>query len=240
VRELQGGHWDARKSTPMRFLPTHRLADGQHRCRAVVETGIAIVVTVCLIPDTLGVDEGAGRTLVDHLQLSYGLDEDRATLASVVTKTLCHVPNAANRDYLDHFALHRVFITDCVEKPLAWLADKKPNVARVFKPALLASLRAQVIAEKQEAAEAVDQLLCDAVNDGETAPQGSPRRDLAKQISNALYDAFSKKKTKRSSIVDWVLAALMFERQQTVKNILTARVGSKKRSRPRRTTTIAA
>jgi hypothetical protein len=113
-------------------------------------------------------------------------------------------------------------------------------VARVFKPALLASLRAQVIAEKQEAAEAVDQLLCDAVNDGETAPQGSPRRDLAKQISNALYDAFSKKKTKRSSIVDWVLAALMFERQQTVKNILTARVGSKKRSRPRRTTTIAA
>jgi len=96
-REIEGGYWDPRKSTPMRFLPGARLADGQHRCRAVVETNIAIVLSICIVPDTVGVDEGAARTLVDHLQLSHNLDEARATLASVVTKALCHVVAAGNR-----------------------------------------------------------------------------------------------------------------------------------------------
>ena len=235
MREIQGGHWDQRKSPPLRFLPTLRMSDGQHRCLSVAKTGIAIVVSACIVPDTVGIDEGAQRTLVDHLQLSHGLDAERATLASVVTKALCHVANAGNRDYLEFYKQHEEFIGECVEKPIAWLEDQAPSVAVVFKPAVLATLRARAIAEKQEPAESVDQLLSDAINGGATAPEGSPRRALAKQFFDSMQEAFtSKKKTKQADILKWLRAALYFEREQTVKNIMTARLPSEKKSNTER------
>ena len=232
-REIEGGYWDPRKSTPLRFLPTLRLADGQHRCRAVLETGITIVIAVCIVPDTVGVDEGAARTLVDHLQLSHNLDEAHAQLASVVTKALCHVAAAGNRDYLAFYQQHEDFIRDCAEKPLAWLGDQQPSVAAVFKPAVLGSLRARAIFENSEPAESVDQLLLDAINGGATAPEGSPRRALAKQLFDAMQEAFTRKKAvKRKDMLEWVLAALRFEREGVLKNILTARrTSDKKRQR---------
>lgn len=234
AREIEGGHWDPRKSPPLRFLPTFRMSDGQHRCLTVVKTGIAIVVSACIVPDTLGMDEGAPRTLVDHLQLSHGLDETRATLASVVTKALCHVANASNRDYLAFYQQHEAFVRECVEKPLAWLEDQMPAVAAVFKPAILVTLRARAIHEKNEPAESVDQLLSDAINGGATAPEGSPRRALAKQFFDNMQEAFSSKKTKRKDMLDWVLAALRFERDGIIKNIATARRPSDKKRQPKK------
>ena len=223
-RDIQEGFWDPRKSSPLRFLPTHQLADGQHRCRAVVETGIAIVVTICTVPDTVGVDEGAGRTLVDHLRLSYHFDEATANLVSVATKALCHVPAAGNRDYLAFFLEHRAFLTECAEKPQAWLADQLPSIAAVFKPTIVSKLRARAIYEKSEPAESVDQLLFDAINGGATAPEGSPRRALAKQFFDAMQEAFTRKKSKRADMLAWLLAALKFEREGQLKNIVTARL----------------
>lgn len=228
-RELDGDLWDWRKAPPLRFLPTFRLADGQHRCKAVVETGKTILVSVCIVPDTVGVDEGAGRTLVDHLQLSYGLDEKKATLASTVTKALCHVYAAGNREYLAFYEQHRGFINECVDTPIGWLDNQAPSVSAVFKPALLSTLRARAIHEKAEPAESVDQLLHDAINGGVTAPEGSPRRALAKQFYDAMQDAFSKKKAKRADMLTWLLAALKFNREGQLKNILTARLSDKKR-----------
>lgn len=231
-REILGGHWDPLKSSPIRFLPTFRMNDGQHRCLAVIETGLPIVVAMCVVTDTIGVDEGAGRTLVDHLQLSHKLDENRATLASVVTKALCHVANASNRDYLAFYQEHEAFITDCVEKPLGWLEDQQPSVAAVFKPAILVTLRARAIAENQEPAESVDQLLADAINGGVTAPEGSLRRTLAKQFFDGMHEAFaSKKKVKPKDILKWLRAALYAERDGHLKNIFTVRLpGDKKKS----------
>jgi hypothetical protein len=234
TREIEGGFWDPLKSPPIRFLPTMRLADGQHRCRAVVASKIAIVVPICIVQDTIGVDEGAARTLFDHLQLIYGLDEPTANLASVVTKSLCHVPNAGNREYLAFFEQQRAFIMECAKKPQAWLAEHTPSVAVVFKPAIIAALRAHAIHEKGEPAESVDQLLNDAINGGATAPEGSPRRALAKQFFDGMHEAFSKKKkTKRVEMLDWLLAALKFEREGALKNILTARGGQKKKRVPK-------
>src|SRR5262245_52973400 len=230
VREITGGHWDPRKSTAMRFLPTQRLADGQHRCLAVIETNTAIIVPICLVPDTVGVDEGAGRTLVDHLQLSFAFTELEAGLASAVTKALGHVSGAGNRDYLEYFKAHEVFVRECVSKPLAWLADQQPSVAKVFKPSSLAVLRARAIVENEQPAESVDQLLFDAINGGATAPEGSPRRALAKQFFDAMYEAFTKR-GKRPEMLKWLLAALKAERDGQIKNILTMRMPSAKKKR---------
>lgn len=235
-REIEGGYWDPRKCTPLRFLPNVRLADGQHRCLAVVETKIAIVISICIVPDTVGVDEGAARTLVDHLQLSHKLDENRATLASVVTKALCHVPSASNRDYLAFYQQHEAFISECVEKPLAWLEDQAPSVSAVFKPSILATLRARAIHEKpHEPAESVDQLLVDAINGGATVPEGEPiRRALAKQFFDGMQEAFrAKKGAKKRDMLKWVLAALKFQREKVIKNILTARLPTDKKPRKR-------
>jgi hypothetical protein len=229
-REIEGGFWDPRKSTPLRFLPAVKLVDGQHRCRAVVETNIAIVVSVCIVPDTVGVDEGAGRTLVDHLQLSHGLDETRAPLVAAVTKALCHVPAAGNRDYLEFYEQDTAFIRECAEKPLAWVADQLHPVALIFKPPVVAVLRARAIRENKEPAESVDQLLVDAINGGTTAPDGTPRRAISKQLFDAMLAAFESKKTKRQDMLKWLLAGLKFEREGVLKNILTAKLpGDKKR-----------
>jgi len=229
-REIEGGYWDPRKSTPLRFLPALRLADGQHRCRAVVDTNIAIVIAACIVPDTVGVDEGAARTLADHLQLSHDLDEAHANLASVVTKALCHVPSAGNRDFLAFYLEHKALIRECAEKPLTWLSDQQPSVAAVFKPAILATIRGRAIQENKEPAESVDQLLLDAINGGTTAPEDTPRRALAKQLFDAFHEAFAKKKSvKRGDMLDWVLAALKFQREGLLKNILTARRPEKRR-----------
>jgi hypothetical protein len=234
-REIEGGHWDPRKCTPLRFLPSLRLADGQHRCRAVVETNIPIVVSICIVPDTVGVDEGAARTLVDHLQLSHDMDEAHANLASVVTKTLCHVASAGNREFLAFFKEHEIFIRECAEKPIAWLADQQPAISVIFKPSIVATLRARVIFENQEPAESVDQLLNDAINGGATAPEGSPRRALARQLFDAMQEAYAgRKATKRRDILRWVLAALKLEREGVIKNILTARLPKEKKSHKRK------
>lgn len=230
-RDIEGGFWDPRKAPPLRFLTSIQLADGQHRCKAVVETGITIVVAVCVVPDTVGVDEGAGRTLADHLQLKYKVDDTTAQLMSVVTKALCHIPSAGNREYLEYVTEHKAFITECAQKPQAWLADQAPSVAAVFKPALMATLRARAIHEKQEPAESVDELLYDAINGGATAPEGSPRRALAKQFFDQMQEAFSKKKTKRADILNWLLAALYFAREKVIKNIGTARIPGQKKKR---------
>lgn len=230
-REIEGGFWDPHKGQPIRFLPALRMSDGQHRCKAVVETGKAIVVSMCIVSDTLGCDEGATRTLVDHLQLSHGLDETRANLASIVTKALCHVAAAGNRDYLQFYKENTVFITECVEKPLEWLDGQMPAILAIFKPSVVVTLRARAIRENNEPAESVDRLLSDAINGGMTAPEGSPRRALAKQLFDAMQEAFSGKKTKRRDMLRWLLVALKFEREGVLKNILSVRLPSDKKRR---------
>jgi hypothetical protein len=67
------------------------------------------------------------------------------------------------------------------------------------------------------------------------------RRALAKQLSDAMFQAFqSKKATKRQEMLKWVLAALKFQRDGMIKNILTARLPSEKKHRARKQAAVAA
>jgi hypothetical protein len=234
-REIEGGFWDARKCTAMRFLPSGRMADGQHRCRAVVETKIPIIVSMTVVGDTVGVDEGAGRTLTDHLQLTHGLDEIDANLASGVTKALCHLYAPGNREWLEFFKEHKDFILESVAKPQDWLNDQGPAVSAIFKPSVITTMRARAIVESHEPAESVDELLYDAINAGTTAPEGSPRQALAKQFYEAMENAFTSRKAKRKDMMKWLLAALHGIRENKVRNILTVRLaGDKKKHSSKR------
>jgi hypothetical protein len=188
-----------------------------------------------IVPDTVGVDEGAGRTLADHLQLSHGLDENHANLAATVTKSLCHITAAGNREYLAFFTEHQAFIVHSVDLTVAWLAEQAPSIALIFKPAVLATIRARAIYENNENEAAVDQLLLDAINGGQSAPEGTPRRALAKQLFEAMSDSFSsRKKMKRADMLKWVLTALKLERDGVIKNILSTRLPGEKKRRGRK------
>src|SRR4029453_1151042 len=192
---------------------------------------MAVPVYMVAVSHTPGNDEGANRPLVDHLQLGAGLNEVMADLVSPVTKALCHIPSASNRDYLTFYQEHKEFILECAQKAHDWIADQQPSVAAVFKPSMLAGLRARAIREANEPAASVDELLYDAINAGATAPDGSPRQALARQFWQAMQDAFKTRKAKPRDILKWFLAAIRFAREHQVKNILTARLPGEKRRR---------
>src|SRR4030095_1642529 len=225
AREIEGGHWAPRISVPMGFLEnTAQMADGQHRCHAVIQTGRSIVVSMRIVPHTVGMDEGLGRTLADHLKIHADLsDKTERDLASTVTKALCRTPSASNRVYLEYFDARRAFIMDCVRKPIAWVADKEPIVTGVFKLAMLAVTRAQEIEVFKEPAADVDELLEDVVNGGATAPHGSPRREYAMQIWDQTQSAFTKKGAKTKDFIKWTRGALKYKREGVMKSAITAR-----------------
>jgi hypothetical protein len=233
-REITAGLWNVQKSSAMRFLDTNQLADGQHRCRAVIATETPIVVPMAIVTDTLGVDEGAPRTVGDHLGLRGVAAEDTG-VASQVTHTLCKIFNAGIRDYVDYFEANREFIMECVTKPKAWLAEQDRVIGVIVKPALLASIRAQAIMLYHEPADAVDEVLYDIVNMGATAPEGSPRRQVAQQIFEQLRLAHEKKGAKARDVMSWVRNALACARQGKVRNVITAKLlTAKKSGRPRK------
>jgi hypothetical protein len=226
-REILSGNWDARKSPPLRFLPNDRLADGQHRCRAAIEADVAITVTIVTIADTLGLDQGAGRTLADQLAIhvpALFTSKQERDLAATVTKAICRTAGPTDRELIAFFDTHRDFILTCVRKPLEWLGDKEVSVVAVFKPALLAVARAQEIMLHEEPEAEVDELLLDAVNAGATAPDGSARQMYAKQIWDQMQTAHTKRGAKIKDVVKWTRNALRYKRAGgSVKNAIIAR-----------------
>jgi hypothetical protein len=230
-REITGGFWDHRKSSLMRFLESDgRLSDGQHRCRAVLEAGQAIIVHMATAPDTIGMDQGATRTLADQLRIHANIsDKVQRDLASTVTKRLCPTQNANDRELITFFETNKAFILECVMKPIEWLADKEPAVMAVMKPSLFAVTRAMEIHLYEQPPTEVDELLEDIINAGVTAPEGSPRREAAKQIWDAMQSAFTKRGPKQKDVLKWVQVALEQKRKGSVKNIMLARFSRKGR-----------
>lgn len=230
-REIVGGFWDHRKSALMRFTESDgRLSDGQHRCRAVIEAGMSIIVHMATAPDTIGMDQGATRTLADQLRIHANLtDKVQRDLASTVTKRICGITGANDRELITFFEANKGFILECVTKPLGWLADQEASVAAVIKPSLLAVTRAEEIHLNNQPASEVDELLEDLVNAGETAPEGSPRRSAAKQVWDAMQSAFQKRGPKLKDVLKWVHVAIDQKRAGHVRNIMHARFSGKSR-----------
>jgi len=227
-REVEGGRWDARKAPTMKFLPSGRMSDGQHRCKVVAETGITISVFATIVTDTLGVDEGANRTLVDHLQIHHHLPKLEAQLVSTVTKALYHEPSPGVREYAEFFEANRDFILESVAKPLEWLGEHGQTINAIFKAPTVATLRARAIRDNREPAEAVDQFLHDAINNGKTAPENSLRRQLGETFYRAMDDAHAGRKFKTKAALDWLLNALAAARENKIRNIITAKRPKKK------------
>jgi hypothetical protein len=231
-RAIEGGRWDLKKAPLMKFLPSGRMSDGQHRVKAVAETGITIPVYVVIVTDTLGVDEGANRTLVDHLQIHHHLPKLEAHLASTVTKALYHDACPGVREYAEFFEAHKVFILECAAKALEWLGEHGQTINAIFKAPVVATLRARAIRDNREPAEAVDQFLHDSINNGKTAPENSLRRQLAETFYKAMDDAHAGRKFKTKAAIDWLLNALAAARENKIRNIITAKRPKKKGRRP--------
>ena len=235
-REIEGGHWDPRKSPFMRFDGEGRLADGQHRCRACMASGRAIVVHMVGLPDTIGLDQGASRSLADQLKIHEHLDRAECDLAATVTKAICKVSAATDREQMAVFREHRDFILECVRKPIGWLTDKERSVAAVMKPALLAVARAQEIHLFDQPATEVDELLEDIVNGGDNAPEGSLRRHYARQIWDKMQDAHVKKGARLKDIIKWISVSIDGKRKGVSKSVMLARFPGKGRRKASRRT----
>lgn len=231
-REMTGGYWDPRKSPPLRFLPDGRLADGQHRSLAVIETGCTIIVDMVVVNDTLGMDQSVVRSLADQLKIhTHLMDKTERELAALVTKQICRIPLATDREQVAFFEANREFIMTCVRKPLAWLEDKLPSVAAVMKPTLLAVTRAQEIMLHEQPTAEVDELLEDLINGGHTAPEGSLRRQIARQIWDAMQAAHTKKGARPKDVLKWVSVGLEYKRKGVSKSVMLARFPGKGRGK---------
>lgn len=225
VREIRDGNWDPLKSPAMRFLPTGQMIDGQHRCLAVIESDRAITVPMCVVDDIVGVDEGSNRTLSDHIHIIHNVSREEAPLAAAVTRAICAEFMPSNRTYLKFYVDNEQFITETVRKAQEWLADRDSATNKVFKPVLVAVMRAKAIRRMNESPGFVDDFLVAAINGGVTAPEGSVMRQQAAQFHDAMFNGFNnsnRKKVKQSEIEAWLGRALEDVQKGRVSNITSA------------------
>lgn len=228
-REMREGAWQTMKAPPMRFFNDGRLADGQHRCRAAVNTDVTITALAGIIDNTIGLDEGASRSLVDYLILDHGLAKPKAAIVAAVVSALCESKAPNNRELLKTFNGDQAFILETATKAMDLVADKTATFTRIFKPVWLAVWRARSIKRKGEEQPFVDQFMEDVVNDGVTAPQGSPRRALAELIHKQMTDGHRESSLTNKKATEWFYKALDSIHEGKVRNILTVRP----RRRPR-------
>ena len=186
TRAISEGTWYPPRALPLMFHQDGRLADGQHRCHAVIAANASIPTRAIVVKSTYGVDEGIPRTLADYLNLIAKLDKKSASFAATVTKNLCEHKAPTDAELMACYDQHTAFILECVQKPLAWLAEHEREVARVIKPAMLIIVRAKAIHHEKLSAAAVDELLYDVVQQGVNGGPGS----YADQIWQALYKAY--------------------------------------------------
>jgi hypothetical protein len=181
ARALSTGKWNKELAGIIAFYSDQNLADGGHRLRAVVKSGVPI--TVDIIPNIttlLGQDEGYARSVADYLQMRKV--SDAKTVAHVLKGIFRHADEGEGTpgvsDYLDFYANPDVeaFVNQCAAKSAEWLADV-PKPRQVLRHATLALCRATAIRVHNIPVETVDQYLSDLVNGGPTHPQISKMYD---------------------------------------------------------------
>lgn len=90
ARDMSAGRW-VFNGDPIRFSASGRMLDGQHRCLAVVKSGVTIqVIVIQNLPDEAQntMDIGARRTMSDQLMLSG--ERNSTTLAAVLRRVVAH------------------------------------------------------------------------------------------------------------------------------------------------------
>lgn len=229
ARTMLAKQWSPYRSFPLAFLPDFRLGDGQHRCHAVVESGVSIVVRAVLINDTYGVDAGAQRTLLDYLTIGYGFEKRVTVAAASITRALCKIKSPSEQELVAFFDQNRSFILECAEQPLAWLSDREPVISRIVPPKTLSLVRAKSIfneiAEDALSPDAVDDVLLKVVNSGVA---GGYSRQIYEKM-NAVYEAHGHVSAK--TMLEWVYRAVkgIESDPNQNKNIITAKSRKKKK-----------
>lgn len=197
-RAMLRGDWEATKSGFMRFLADHSLADGQHRLRAFLlacadNPNVVVIVPVCLVSDTVGVDEGAGRTIADFLELNYQRTREQSATDAMILRSIYPDANPDNRELLRFYEGNMTFIQECTDKPVGWLKGKAPVWNKAFPPKKLGKIRAQLITSGETETE-VDRLLEGVVEGGVNLEEGTVLQRTAKQLHTFLLEAFESKR----------------------------------------------
>lgn len=181
ARLMAAGKWNAAISEPLMLLPSGQLANGQHRLKAIVMSGVTIEVRVIRVSSTLGTDEGVPRTLADELVLSGAVTRRQATLVAKVTEQIYPEEGPSLEERLIFFRANRELIMSSVELPTSWLEGKDRIRREMIPVRLLAICRARAIFLDHLPADLVDPLLADIVEGGIT-------NEKAKIIYEHLYE----------------------------------------------------
>jgi hypothetical protein len=176
ARDMVAGHW-LLTAEPIKFNSADQMIDGQHRCRAIVASGVTVRMTIARnVEDTTQrvMDSGASRTAADNLQIEgQPYPGVLATLARrlVALERSPHIHQAANevtKSEVYEFIDNHPNIKEAVEIGARYARDR----GALALPAATVGLAAYVIAETN-GFEAAEQFFAAAVEKVGLAP-GDP------------------------------------------------------------------
>ena len=171
ARLMAAGQWNPAISEALMFLESGRLANGQHRLKAVVLSGIPMVARLIKVSTTMGTDEGITRTLPDELVLTAHVPEvDKAITAAIVT-ALYRDDRPSLTEQLTFYAEHRELIQRCIDIPRQYLAEKDALRRKVIPMFLLSLAKARAVFLERVPEAEVDSLFFDVVEGGLTNPR---------------------------------------------------------------------
>ena len=226
ARTIEGGHWDHRISPPMGFLEnTAQMADGQHRCQAVIRAGRSIVVAMRIVPIlTVGMDEGVGRTLADDLKIHADLSRQDGA-RSRLDRDQGALPHSQREQPGIPRVLSRArdFIMECVRKPIAWVADKLPVVTSVFKLPMLAVTRAQEIERLSRARGGCRRVAGRHREWGRDRPVGQSAAGVRPPDLESDPGGLPEEGGQDQDFIKWTRGALQYKREGVMKNAITTR-----------------
>jgi hypothetical protein len=127
VSILREGKWNSNLPQPLMISESGALLDGQHRCRAIVKSGIkALCWIVYDVPESAypDIDSGVSRTLYDRVTFTPECRKLNKTVAGIVTQWFlygegkgCKRPNPGSAQ--DLFSKH--------SSAIMWAARSRPH-----------------------------------------------------------------------------------------------------------------
>ena len=169
-REIEGGHWDARKSPFVRFDARGRLSDGQHRAApSSPQAGPSSSTwSACRTPSA-STRAPAARSPTNSRSTNTSRRPSATSPPSSRRRSAAAL--ATDREQIAVFREHRDFHPR-LHPQAAPGSPTRSAPSRRHEARLLAVARAQEIHLFEQPAPEVDELLEDLVNGGDTAPEG--------------------------------------------------------------------
>ena len=210
ARLMLSGQWNPAISEAIMFLEDGRMANGQHRLKAVVRAKVSILARVIRVTSTLGADEGVRRTLPDELVLTAHVDPKDKAIAASIVQLLLPDPQSNVSEGLTVFKQNRDRIMECITLAQTWLAEKDAIRRAILPTTLIAITRARMVFLEKLPDRQVDEFLQDMI-------EGGNANDRARRAFDHLFQAYQRRE---KGITAGTLA-------QAVKYYLSAPPGSR-------------